>query len=332
MRRVWWIVGVLVVVAAGFGYEHWRPGSFARLAGHDIEPAHAQAPPSASRGPRATAVATAVATKGDLALARRAIGWVQPLAVVNLKPRVDGELVTQHATDGQDVKAGQILFTSMTAPPRPSSPRTRRRWPRTSRPRCAPRAISTRQLLAEEVRGPSRRSTRPSPTPRPPMPVAADQADLDTDRLNLSYTNIKSPIDGRLGAVQVTPGNLVKGNDIEHHPRHHHPDEAGARQLLAARQRPRRAPRRAPSGRRPRCGSSQAAARPIATGTLDFVDSTIDTATATINASATVANEDLALWPGEYVDIEIPIGIVRDTALMPSVSSSPARRAPSFSW
>jgi multidrug efflux system membrane fusion protein len=329
MRRVWWIVGVLAVVAAGFGYEHWRPGSFARLAGHDIEPAHAQAaPPPASRSPRATAVATAVATKGDLAVTRRAIGWVQPLAVVNLKPRVDGELVTQHATNGQDVKAGQVLFNlddraakaivakDEAALVKDQSTAVRTQGDLERARLLVQKKAGTQQALDLAVADAKAAAAQ----------VAADQAALDTDRLNLSYTTIKSPIDGRLGAVQVTPGNLVKGNDVN------------TTLVTITQMKPVRIsfslPESDVDGLRAALHATpptkvkvflHGAAKPVAIGTLDFVDSTVDTTAATINARATVANDDLALWPGEYVDVSLPLGVIRDATLVPAVAIQPAQ-------
>jgi multidrug efflux system membrane fusion protein len=99
-----------------------HPGTFARLTGGGVGPAEAEtaaAQPKASAPGQAgapahrqgaTSVITAIARKGDFPIIHNAIGWVQPIQTVNLKPRIDGEIIAQRATDGQDVKAGDVLF------------------------------------------------------------------------------------------------------------------------------------------------------------------------------------------------------------------------------
>jgi multidrug efflux system membrane fusion protein len=124
--------------------------------------------------------------------------------------------------------------------------------------------------------------------------VAADRAAHRDARLQLSYCEIRSPIDGRTGSLQVHTGNLVKANDTT--------------PLVVINQISRctcssPSPRRSSALRAARFAASvpvaarpQGGARP--SGALTFVDNAVDPTTGTITLKATFANRDRALWPG----------------------------------
>ena len=67
---------------------------------------------------------------------------------------------------------------------------------------------------------------------------------------------------------------------------------------------------------------------PLASGQLDFVDSSVDTATGTIMAKATFANQDFSLWPGQYVDVEIDLDTRPDTISIPTVALQTSQKGP----
>ncbi|HVV93977.1 MAG TPA: efflux RND transporter periplasmic adaptor subunit [Hyphomicrobiales bacterium] len=342
MRKVWWIVVVLALVAAGFGYEHWHPGTFARLTGGAAEAQTARTGSGAATRPGpnarspaqpgrrlATAVITVPATKGDFPVIRTAIGWVQPLAVVNLKPRIDGEIIAQHATDGQDVKAGEVLFQLDDRAAKAAVARDEAALAKDQATEVRTQGdLKRAQLLVQKAAGTQQALDQAvADAKSATAQVAADQATLDADKLTLSYTTIKSPIDGRLGAVQVTPGNLVKGND------------PNTTLVTITQMKPVRVSFSLPDNdvdalrvalhAKPPTPVKiflQGSAAPVATGMLDFVDSTVDTTSATINARATVKNDDLALWPGEYVQVSLPLGTVHNATLVPAVAIQPAQQ------
>jgi multidrug efflux system membrane fusion protein len=157
---------------------------------------------------------------------------------------------------------------------------------------------------------------------------AGDQAQLEIDRVRLSYTRITAPIAGRVGAVRVTPGNLVKANDdaglvtitqiapirvVFTLPEH------DLTALHAARARDVPAEVRV---------SRSGEKKPLATGELNFVDSAVDTASGTITAKAAFANTDLALWPGQYVDVEIDLDTRAGTTVVPTVAIQSGQTGP----
>jgi multidrug efflux system membrane fusion protein len=73
---------------------------------------------------------------------------------------------------------------------------------------------------------------------------------------------------------------------------------------------------------------SAGGSKPLATGQLDFVDSSVDTATGTIMAKATFANQDFSLWPGQYVDVEVDLDTRPDTISIPTVALQTSQKGP----
>jgi multidrug efflux system membrane fusion protein len=342
---VWWIAVLLVLVGAGFGYEHARPGTFARLTGGGIGPAAAEtAPRPAAAQPKtgapgqagapmhrrgATSVTTAIARKDDFPIIHNAIGWVQPIQAVNLKPRIDGEIIAEHVTDGQEVKAGEVLFQLDDRAAEAAVAKDEAALAKDQATEVRTQAdLKRAQLLVQKAAGTKQAlDLAVADAKSATAQVAADQAALDVDRLTLSYATIKSPIDGRLGAVQVTVGNLVKGND------------ANTTLVTITQMKPVRVSFSLPDDKVDALRAALKAepatlvkvfrhgdAKPVTTGTLDFVNSTVDTTSATINARATVANQHLELWPGEYVDVSLPLGAVKDATIVPAVAVQPAQK------
>ncbi|NJM92857.1 MAG: efflux RND transporter periplasmic adaptor subunit, partial [Rhodospirillaceae bacterium] len=125
---------------------------------------------------------------------------------------------------------------------------------------------------------------------------------------------------GRLGAVAVTPGNLVAENG-RRGAGHHHPD-AAIRLSFTLPDRDIDALRSALAQYPPApvkvFTKGEKTAR--ATGNLIFIDSTVDAASGTITAKAEFANENLALWPGQYFDVEVELGVEPQASIIPTVA------------
>ena len=158
--------------------------------------------------------------------------------------------------------------------------------------------------------------------------VEADQAVLQADRLKLGYAKLEAPITGRVGAIRVTPGNLV-GRQRCRWPGDDHPDPTHPRRLHAARARSgglaqgiRGFPPTAVRVYTPGSGT------PLEAGVLDFVDSSVDTTSGTIAAKAIFANANLELWPGMYVDVEIDLDVRPKTVMIPAVAIQSGQKGP----
>ena len=156
--------------------------------------------------------------------------------------------------------------------------------------------------------------------------VAADQATLQADRIKLDYTVIKAPIAGRVGVVRVTPGNLVRANDTG--------DGLVTITQLKPLQISFSLPEReldlvraalARNGAAPVRAYASGATQASATGKLFFVNSAVDTLSGTVTAKAMFDNEGDQLWPGQYVRIEVDLGVRPNVITVPLVAVSPGQ-------
>jgi multidrug efflux system membrane fusion protein len=147
--------------------------------------------------------------------------------------------------------------------------------------------------------------------------VEADRAAVETAKVNLTYTTIYSPLDGRTGNLMVHQGNVVKANDIP---------------LLTINQvQPIYATFSVPEMYLPEIKRYQAKRKlPVmvrvpnepkpAEGALTFIDNTVDPATGTIKLKATFVNADRRLWPGQYADVSLTLSTDKNAVVVPSAA------------
>jgi multidrug efflux system membrane fusion protein len=160
--------------------------------------------------------------------------------------------------------------------------------------------------------------------------VAADQATIDADRVQLGFATIDAPITGRLGAVKITKGNLVSTGS----------NNSSSSPLVTITQMdPLEVTFNLPESDLPllrkALASDQPASvklyrdgdkKPLATGQLEFVDSAVDQASGTVQVKASMPNEDLSLWPGQFVDVALDAGTMPDMVSIPTVAVQPSQR------
>lgn len=319
MKRSGVVFGLVVVAVAAAGVWYMRSRG----------PEGADA---ARRGSgAAVAVVAAAAVQADFPVRKHAIGFVETPASVVVRSRIDSQIVGQHVKDGQFVKAGDLLFTlddrdikaqiekdeAMLA--RDEATHTRNLADLERYRQLFQRNAGTQQQVDQATA--DERSSAAS--------IKGDHATLDADRLKLGYTRITAPIDGRIGAVQVTPGNLVSAN------------ASGTALLTITQMKPLRVSFALPEHELPTLQGALAADRPVqvtarvpnsknppAQGRLNFVDSTVDMASGTITAKATFANDDLGLWPGQYVDVEIIPETLKGVTVIPTVAVQTGQKGP----
>ncbi len=314
-RRISILAGIAVVAAAVLYGQLGRSGP----------------PPQAAQRPAAAVpVTTALVQVEDFPIRRRTIGILESPATVVVRSRIQSQVLEQHVKDGQLVRRGDLLFTLDDREVRAAIARDEAQ-------------IARDQATAERTAADLERYERLGKTDAVPRQqvdqaaadnkialanVEAAKAQLDANKLQLGYTRITAPIGGRVGAVRVTPGNLVSVND--------------ATGLLTITQiRPIRAAftlaeRDLAPLRKAFFGDAKAAVRvytpgestPLAVGTLDFVDSAVDTASGTIAAKAVFANTDFGLWPGMYVDVEIDLAVRPGTLMIPAVAIQSGQKGP----
>ncbi|KMO41754.1 RND transporter [Methylobacterium tarhaniae] len=344
------VLVLLALVAAGAGWLVQRHGGDTRAAWSTareaLPPALAQhlpaafpppAPASPAPNPAAArpVVTTVAAGVTDLALTRSAVGWVEPMASVVVRPRIDGVIVEQLARDGQVVKAGDVLYRLDDREIRAQLARNEAALARDQATQVRTQNDVRRvgELLSRSSASQAQFDLASAEAKVAAANVAASQAAIEADKVRLDYTTVRAPIAGRLGRVLVTTGNLVKGNE-----------SAGTGLVTITQMRPLRATFSLPE--RDLDGLRAALARPgtapvrvypsggeavLAVGRLSFVDSSVDQASGTVTAWALFPNEDDRLWPGQYVRVEVDLGRRPGTVTVPQAAVQPGQEG-SFVW
>jgi multidrug efflux system membrane fusion protein len=157
--------------------------------------------------------------------------------------------------------------------------------------------------------------------------VQYDQATIDNAQVQLDYTVIRSPVDGRIGLRQLDIGNLVQSSSsgivtvTQIRPisvTFTLPQQALPTVMEAIAAGPVQVVARLPEPAIPRAAGAAAPANPV--GTLVTVDNQVDQTTGTIRLKATFANEDERLWPGAFVNVRLQVALLRDVTTVPLVA------------
>ena len=276
-----------------------------------------KAPPA----PPAVPVTAAEATARDVPVTLHEIGSVEAFNTVMVTARVGGELQRVAVREGQNVRAGELLFRLDTRPFEAALQSALADSVRDLAKAVSAEAderryadlvqkdfVTREQYEAMRANAVSARAT-----------VDSDAAACRSARLDLGYCTIRAPLAGRVGDLLVDEGNLVRANDVT--------------PLLIIRQIvPIYISFSAPSQYLPdlRRYADAGPLRVEATvagdsttvhvGQLTFINNTVDTTTGTILLKATFPNTDESLWPGEFTDVSLILTTRRGAILVPSQS------------
>lgn len=270
-----------------------------------------------SGGP-AVPVSVAKVVAMTVPLRVQAIGNVEPYATVSVKARVDGQIVKVFFSDGQEVAAGQPLFQ---LDPRPFQASLQQAEAALQRDKAQlDRARTQRQryqdLLEKNFISPDAYAQFVTNADIAEAAVRASAAAVENARLQLEYTTIRSPINGRTGKILIQLGNLVKANDtvslvLVNQVAPVYLSFAVPEQYLASI-RKYMAQGKLPVDARAQGTDASAA------GELAFIDNTVDAATGTVKLRAVFQNRDRALWPGQFVTAVVTLQEQRDAIVVPS--------------
>ena len=274
-------------------------------------------------------VIAATAESSNFPITRSSVGWVEPIQTVTVRARIDGQIVEQRAKDGQIVKPGDVLFRIDDREIQAQIARNEAALARDQATLARTQSDLKRaqELLTRENTTPQRVEQTTADYKVALANVAADQATLEADRIKLSYTTITAPIAGRLGVVRVTPGNIVRAGET-----------TGEGLVTITQLKPLRVSFALPERDLPllRAALSRKEPAPVrvyssgstevlATGTLAFVDSAVDITSGTITAKGLFANDDDQLWPGQYVRVEVDLGVQPNVTSIPLVAVQPGQ-------
>jgi multidrug efflux system membrane fusion protein len=269
----------------------------------------------------AVAVGVATAVSKPVPVEFGTIGTVTTYATVALKSRIDGEIMEVHLKDGQDVKAGDLLFTIDSRAIRAQLEQVQANLARDQALLISAQREVERQNSLVKKNFASKQAVDQARASADSLAasVQADQAAIDAVKVQLSYTEIRAPIDGRAGVVNLPRGNMVKANDT------------GAlvvlnqlRPIYIAFALPQR---ELPRVRQAMAGGPLTVSATIPgdsglplTGNLTFVDNAVDPSTGTIQLRATFDNEETRLWPGQFVNVTLTLRVEQAAIVVPDAA------------
>jgi multidrug efflux system membrane fusion protein len=272
---------------------------------------------SASGQRPAVPVRVAAAVRKEAPIEVRAIGNVQAYASVAVKPQIEGRLERVHFTEGQEVKKGDLLVV---IDPRPFEAAVREAEAKVAQDRAQAEhaAVEARRfgsLIASGVVSQDEHDRARTQAAAFAAAAKADEAALESARIQLQYCHIHSPLDGRVGEVLVDEGNVVKANEttlaIINQVRPVYVEFSVPQQELA-RIRHHQGDSHLPVVAQP-SGNGTEPAR----GTLTFVNNAVDTNTGTVLLKAAFPNEDERLWPGQFLNVTLTLATRADTLMIP---------------
>jgi multidrug efflux system membrane fusion protein len=251
-------------------------------------------------------VSLAIVAQKSVPVRLQAIGNVEAFSSVALKARVDGQILEVTSREGQEVKKGDVLFR---IDPRPFEAALRQAEANALRDSAARDQARSQDRRYQELLDKNFVSKEAYAQIRTNAQTAeatakASQAAMENARLNLEYCTIRSPIEGYVGKVLLQTGNLVKANDtaalvVINQVRPVYTNFAVPEQNLGLIRKYMGQGPLAVEVAAPKSDST------LAQGTLVFIDNAVDATTGTIRMRAQFDNKDLALWPGQFVNVSL---------------------------
>ncbi|MEV8521185.1 efflux RND transporter periplasmic adaptor subunit [Dyella marensis] len=297
-----WIFATLAVVAVA--------GSWAVLGSRGET--HAQA--AAGGPPEVTVAQVLVRAVND---SNEFTGRLQAVDTIQLRPRVSGYVDSVHFTEGAMVKKGQLLFR---IDPRPYQAEVDRLQANLSQARSElsladANAARGQKLLEQHAISREEGDRLSTAAQSAKAQLASTGAALDAAKLNLGFTEVRAPVDGRVSNALITPGNLVTSNDVLTSVVSVNPvyayfdvDEHSYLKLEQLRRERGVAPKVA-------MALSNEQGFPHA-GRIDFVDNQLRAGSGTIRLRAVFDNADGSYTPGLYVRVQLRSDSQRPRALI----------------
>jgi multidrug efflux system membrane fusion protein len=268
------------------------------------------APPHGAPPPPEVSVAQVL--QRDVTQWNEVTGRVAAVETVELRPRVSGYIERVAYREGDEVRKGQLLFVIDPRPYRAALAQAEANLERARSEARLARSQDARAQALVDAKAISREEfdTRKAATAQSDAGVRAAEAAVATARLDLQFTEVRSPIDGRAGRAMVTTGNLAQADGtllttlVSLDPVHVYfesDEQAFLRDGAAAQGRVR-------------VGLADESGYPHA-GIVDFVDNQVDPATGTIRARAVLPNPDRRFTPGLFARVQLEGG-ARTQALL----------------
>lgn len=259
------------------------------------------------------------AEQKDITVELTAVGKIFPYSTVSVRSQVEGPITEIHFQRGQDVKAGEILFT---IDPRPFEVALQQAEAQLAKEKALLTNAQAdykriKALLNKNYASQENYDQVYSAMLAQAAAVRSAEAEVKNAQLQLEYCTIRSPIDGRTGDILVNLGNLVKANDtqplviINQLSPIYASFDIPEKFLPAINQR-------LAQGDVPVIGKDADNKILSKEGSLFFIDNTIDSLTGTIELKANFPNHQYELWPGQFINVELGLYEVQNAIIIPT--------------
>jgi len=250
----------------------------------------------------------------------KAIGAVEPIASVQLKSKVQGEILEVHFADGAQVRAGDPLFS---IDPRPFQAALKRAEANLAIARFAAanaveQADRYSALIKSGVASKEQTSQILSTADSQKSGLAARQADVDEAQLSIDWSQVRAPISGRAGVALLKAGNIAQPNV----------DTLAVINQMQPIYVAFSLPENSLADVRKWMDKSKAlvsafdpdSVKLLGKGELTFVDNAVDRTSGMVAFKATFPNADESLWPGQFVDVTVKLAEEPDAIVIPAAA------------
>lgn len=274
-------------------------------------------------------VGVVTATPTDVPLTRTVVGRLSAFRSADVNARVAGVLLKRAYVEGTQVRKGQLLFQIDPAPLQAALDATLAQLARDEANLAQARAnleryarLRQKQLIAEQAYADQQFLVQQTEAS-----VKADEAAVESARINLGYASVRAPIDGRAGEQQVTEGALVGQGTATHLATISQVDPLYVNFTIAASdlQQLQAASVRGDIRLATPHHTTVTVTLPDESnyehsGTVDFSAPTVDPATGSVGLRAVLPNPEFRLLPGSYVTLHLTLGERHAVVLVPQAA------------
>jgi multidrug efflux system membrane fusion protein len=264
-------------------------------------------------------VVTKVAKK-PLPIMIEAVGTVQAIASIQIKPRIDSQIMKVNVEEGALVKQGDLLFEldSRTLKAQLGQIEAQIRKDQAQVAQAKRDVARYEELLSKNAGTVVSRDTAQTALKAAEAQLEADEAAKASVMTSLSYTEIRAPVSGRIGSISSKAGTVVRVGD-----------NSAASSLATINQvDPIYVAFAVPQVFLPdiRAAMAKGDVKVVAlvddsrqqSGTIAFIENTVDPLTGTVTSKARIGNANEALWPGQFIKVEIVLGIEPEAIAVPA--------------
>lgn len=278
--------------------------------------------PAAQKGPAVPPAPVEVFTveTRSMPVQMKAIGTVEPMASIQLKSKVQGEILEVHFADGALVKKGDLLFSMDPRPFNAALQRAQANFAiaQTTAKNATEQAERYTALIKSGVASKEQTAQFLTTAESQKSELAGRQADLEAAQLSVEWAGVRSPIDGRAGAALLKAGNIAQPNvdtlAVINQMQPIYVTFSLPENSLADVRGWMQKGKPVVTAYAPDSGEL------LDTGELSFIDNTVDRASGMITFKATFPNAEEKLWPGQFVDVTVKLSEQPDAIVIPSVA------------